>query len=301
MKYDDYATLLGFKKEKNVYILESNGFNVYLKNFQYMVLSIPSFYIPLDRPLDKEEIKKVTIASFNNACSAYSLGNKKDTLIVTLPEGNKTKEKKVNLSKDMIDSVTKALKEDGYLPMKLCPICHKEASYGIFLDNYSPIHEECVDTYINKIKEKIKEEEGFKPSYIFTILFTILGAIIGLLPALLLGIFKYDYFAGLLALVPILATVGYYLGHSPSKKWLKIVSSLIVFSIVIGFLAFIIPYMANKNELTLSKYLFNGLKGFRKLIFGFILAFGGFGGTKFIDKFKPNYKKELAIYEKEED
>ena len=300
MKYDDYASLLGFTKEKNVYILESNGFKVYLKDFQYVVLNIPSFYIPLDRPLDKDEIKKMTSVSFNNACAPYSLGNPNDTLIVTLPEGNKTKEKKIETSKEMIENVTKALKEDGYMPMKLCPICHKVAEYAIFGDNYSPIHEECINTYINKLKEKTEENKGFKASYILAILFVLLGTIIGILPALLLSIYTYNYFAGLLALVPILSTLGFFISKAPSKKWLKITCGLIVFVLTISFLAFAIPYMAKCKELSLFDYMFKkGFVGLRKAILGLILAFGGFGGIKFLDKFKKDYKKELAKFEEQ--
>lgn len=298
MKYDDYAHLLGFQKEGNVYILEANGFKVYLRDWQYMVLAIPSFYIPLDRPLDKEEIKKVTIASFNNACAPMSLGNPKDTLIVSLPEGNKTKDKKIETMKAMIEEVTKCLKEDGYLPMKLCPICHASAEYGIFGDHYCPIHEDCKNSYIEKLKDKVKEDTGFKASYILSILFAIIGAAIGLLPALFLTIYKYNYFAGLLALVPILATIGFFFAKAPSKKWITITIGCIVFIIVLGFLGFALPYMAKMKELSFVDYMFkNGWVGFRKAIVGLILAFAGFGGAKFLDKFKKNYKKELEKFE----
>ena len=93
MKYDEYALSLGFTKHKNVYVLEMDGFKVYLRDWQYMVLTIQSFYIPLDRPLNKDMIKEIQFAALNNACAMASLGNKNDTLIITLPEGNKAKEK----------------------------------------------------------------------------------------------------------------------------------------------------------------------------------------------------------------
>ena len=43
MKYDDYATLLGFQKIKNVYILNKEGYSIYLRDWQYMVLNIPEY------------------------------------------------------------------------------------------------------------------------------------------------------------------------------------------------------------------------------------------------------------------
>ena len=40
--------------------------------------------------------------------------------------------------------------------MKECPICHQEASFGDFGDNYIPIHEECRNTYVNKLTNIVK-------------------------------------------------------------------------------------------------------------------------------------------------
>ncbi|MBQ9886760.1 MAG: CvpA family protein, partial [Lachnospiraceae bacterium] len=44
-------------KNKNVYILEQDGYKLYLKNYQYMILAIASIYIPLNKPLTKDLIK----------------------------------------------------------------------------------------------------------------------------------------------------------------------------------------------------------------------------------------------------
>jgi hypothetical protein len=53
MKYSDYAEGLGFIKNISIYVMEYEGFQIYLNRWQYMVSSIPSFFIPLDHPLDK--------------------------------------------------------------------------------------------------------------------------------------------------------------------------------------------------------------------------------------------------------
>lgn len=298
MKYDDYALSLGFKKEKNVYVMEKDGFKIYLRDYQYMILTIQSFYIPLDRPLTKEIIKEITLASFNNACAEFSLGNNKDTLIVTLPEGNKGKEKVQETIKDMINNVVSVLKEKGYNPMRICPICKKEASYDVFGNHFCPIHEECKNTYIEKLKEKVLENNGFNPKHLLAILFSLIGITLGLITPILLTIYLHDFFTGVLALIPILSTLGLWLSHTPSKKWIKITAGTLVFITIVTFLIIAIPYMAKSNDKELLDYMFkDGWVGFRKALFGGILAFGGFGGAKFLDKFKKDYSKELNTFE----
>lgn len=302
MKYDEYAESLGFLKHKNVYVMEMEGFQIYLKDWQYLVLSIPSFYIPVDRPIDKEMIKELQIRAFNNACSIQSLGNPNDTLIVTLPEGNKAKEKTQELMKDILKEVIGYLKEKGYNAMKLCPICHKEGEYNVFGDNYCPMHLECRNLYLEKLTEKAKEEKGFNKKYVFAILLSILGIGIGLITPILLTIYLHDFFTGVIGLVPIFATLGLWLSHAPSKKWLKITVGSLVFISVVTFLVIALPYLAKFSEdSTLTTYFFsNGWAGFRKALFGGILAFGGFGGAKFLDKFKKDYNKELKTFKEKE-
>ena len=121
MKYDDYIEGLGLKRNKNIYVMEKDGYYIYLKDWQYMVLNIPSFYIPLDKEITKDAIKALQVEALGNACAALSLGSKADTLIVTLPEGNKNK--KIDLMKEILNNVIECLKDMGYLPMHICPIC----------------------------------------------------------------------------------------------------------------------------------------------------------------------------------
>ena len=302
MKYDEYALSLGFTKHKNVYVLEMDGFKVYLRDWQYMILTIQSFYIPLDRPLNKDMIKEIQFAALNNACAMASLGNKNDTLIITLPEGNKAKEKTQETMKEMLKGAITCLKDNGYLPMSICPICKKEAEYDVFGSHFCPIHEDCRNSYIQKLEDLVKEDKSFNIKYVFAILFAVIGIAIGLITPILLTIFLHDYFTGVLALIPILATLGLFLSHAPSKKWVKLTVGGFVFISVITFLCISIPYMASFKEDSLYSYMFtNGWVGFRKAIFGFILSFGGFGGAKFLDKFKKDYKKELESFKEIEE
>lgn len=303
MKYCDYALDLGFTKNKNIYVMEHNGFKIYLKDFQYMVLSIPSFYIPLNQPLDKNMIKDLQFEALNNACAAVSLGSAMDTLVVTLPEGNKTKDKTKDTIKEMIENVTAYLKDNNFGPMEKCPVCKEDGEYQAFGLNYCPMHQECRNKYLEALKEKVNENKGFNIKYVLAILFVLLGIGIGLIAPILLTIYLHDYFTGVLALIPILSTLGLWLSHAPNKKWLKITVGALVFVSVITFLCISIPYMASfTEEKDLFSYMFkNGWPGFRKALFGGILAFGGFGGAKFLDKFKKDYSKELEALKENED
>ena len=302
MKYSDYAEGLGFIKNKNIYVMEYEGFQIYLKDWQYMVLSIPSFFIPLDHPLDKASIKDIQFEALNNACAAVSLGESMDTLVVTLPEGNKQKDKTKDTIKEMIENVVKYLKENNYGPMENCPVCKNKGEYQAFGSNYCPMHLECRNKYLDALKNKVNENKGFNIKYLLAIIYVILGIGIGLITPILLTIYLHDYFTGVLALIPILATLGLWLSHAPNKKWLKITVGALVFISVVTFLFISIPYMASfKEETDIFSYMFkNGWPGFRKALFGGILAFGGFGGAKFLDKFKKDYSKELEAFKENE-
>ena len=210
MKYDDYALDLGFKKIGKVYTFEAEEYIMYFKDWEYSLLNVPSIFIPLDRPLTKEKLDKLTKAASDNVCVSFSLGNENDTLIVTLPSGNKKKDSVKKLIIEEINNVVKVLKEDGYLKMRICPICHKEAEYMVFGDNYCPMHIECKEKYIMALKEKNKEESKLTYKYPLALLLTLIGALVGILPALLLTIFNKDYlFGGMVCFAPIIGTLLY--------------------------------------------------------------------------------------------
>ncbi len=299
MKYDDYALDLGFKKIGDVYYMEANGFIVYLKDWQYSMLKIPSFYIPLNQPLTKDVLKKMEKYALDNVVAAYSLSNDADTLIVSLADGNKKKESVQAIIKKQIESTTLGLIEEGYLKMSKCPLCGKETEYMLFGDNYCPMHIECRNDYINKLKDNLKKEDGFNKKYLLAIILAVIGSLVGIIPALILSITNYDYyFGGMLAFTPILAIIGYLVSKVPNKKWIKITIGLIVMLTILSFLGFAIPFMAYGKGLALDKYMFSGeWIGTRRLLFGVLLSFGGFGGVKMLDKYKKNSNDELKKFE----
>lgn len=296
MKYDLYASDLGFKKIDNVWTLEYNGYLLYLKDWNYMVLNIPSFYIPLDKEIKKEVLKEMEVASLDNAVSAISLnGSYLDTLIISLPDGKKTLPKVQLLIMNQINNVTKKLEELGFKKMTQCPICKKEAQYMKFIDNYCPMHIECKDNYLSELMKNNEENSKFSKKYIFMCLLVIIGALVGLVPALILTLLNYDYyFSGILALSPILAVLGFVLSKAPYNKFSKIFTGIVVFLSVIGFVSFAIPFMANGKEKSISEYLFSGKwVGARRILFGIIISLAGFGLMRYLKNFKKDTKKEI--------
>ncbi|MCR5232151.1 MAG: hypothetical protein K6B64_05845 [Acholeplasmatales bacterium] len=298
MKFEEYAENIGFTLDNKVYQRDIKGYKIYLKNYQYMILSVPSFFIPLDKELTKEEIKILQDAAYANACFKGTTTTKGDTLIVTLPEGNKLKEEKQKIMDEILNNVIKTLEEDNYKPLSVCPICKNEASYSSFGDSFIPIHEECKNNYLNQLKEKANNQKGFKLSYLFAIILAILGTSLGLLTAFLLAFFNKDYFTGLIALGPILGATSTLLAKAPKQKVLDIIIGSIICLMVLGMVLFTILYIPSQTEVSIQSYIIdNGAIGLRKIIFGSILSLAGFGILKFLSKFKINYQEELKKFD----
>lgn len=294
MKYDEYANLIGFSKIDKVYVRLENDFYVYLKDWDYLIYKIASFYIPLNKQISKDELKKLQDAAAGNVGTLYSLGEKNNTVIISLESGNKLKDSVVDNINLEIRNVCIELKRMGYSQMECCPICHKEAEYNVFGSNYCPIHNECKNNYLNELIKLNDSSKKFNKFDFFAILFGILFSVVGLIPALLLCLFNHNYFSGIICLIPIGAAFGYYLSKCSSKKITRYFIGSFVFILVIGFSIFAIMNMANYFDESIIDYCFKGkMLGLRKIIFAVILSFGGFGGCKMIDKFKRNYQKEL--------
>ena len=295
MKYDNYAPKLNFNKNKNVYERKVDGFKVYLKDWQYMVLSIASFYIPTDKEILSGDKKKIE-AEIDNACALYTVSNTNDTLIVTLSDGKKDSDKTLDAINKEIEDTVKLLKEMGYNPMKVCPICKKEAEYLEFGDDFIPMHEDCKASFVEKLEAKVKQESGFNIKYVISILLSILFAGIGIIPAILWTYFGHDYFTLVIVLSPIGSVLGYYLSHATPRRWLRIVTGIIPLIIIACFMVFAFNYIAEYKEMTIGAYLGNFKYGLRKLIFGSILAFAGFGLTRYIYKFQHDNAKRLKKF-----
>ena len=278
MKFEEYAEKIDFELENKVYQRDIKGYKIYLKNYQYMVLSVPSFYIPLNKEITKEEIKELQYAAYANACFKTTTATKGDTLIITLPEGNKLKPEKIKIMQEILDNVVNTLIEDGYKPLSICPICKNDATYSAFGDMFCPIHEECKVNYLSNLKTKAEKEKGFKISYLFTILLSLFFTALGLLTAFLLVYFNKDYFTGLLVLGPIFGSISTIIIKTPKIKSLNIIIGTIISLLVLGVLIFSIIYIPTSTEKSISSYIIdNGAVGLRKLIFGSIISFSGFG------------------------
>lgn len=294
MKIEEYGQLLKFELKSNVFVLEVNGYNVYLKEWQYVIMNIPSFYISVDKEITKEELKRLEQAALNNACALSTVSNKNDTLIITLPEVKRDQEKFVENCNNILSRVTKLLKLDGFNNLSLCPVCHKEALYDNFMGSYIPLHLECKEKVKNNLLKKIEEEKGFKWSYVLAIFMSLAMGVIGLLPSFFLAIYKFDYFTPLIVLCPILMVSGLFISRAPLKKWLKIIIWICCVGLIVAFDIYTLPIMARGRNLAFKDYIFgNGWVGFRKILFTSIFALGCLGMMKFISKFRPNYQEQL--------
>lgn len=294
MKIEEYGQLLKFELKSNVFVLKVNGYNVYLKEWQYVIMNIPSFYISVDKEITKEELKRLEQAALNNACALSTVSNKNDTLIITLPEVKRDQEKFVENCNNILSRVTKLLKLDGFNNLSLCPVCHKEAPYDNFMGSYIPLHLECKEKVKNNLLKKIEEEKGFKWSYVLAIFMSLAMGVIGLLPSFFLAIYKFDYFTPLIVLCPILMVSGLFISRAPLKKWLKIIIWICCVGLIVAFDIYTLPIMARGRNLAFKDYIFgNGWVGFRKILFTSIFALGCLGMMKFISKFRPNYQEQL--------
>ena len=128
--------------------------------------------------------------------------------------------------------VVKLCKIENYKPLNVCPICKLEAPYNRFGDNYTPIHEECLNAHKEKLIELVEQDKKVTTRHFISILVSLLTSLIGLLPALLLCIFNHDYPTPLLALVPLFSVGSYYFINASPKKFLKIVFQKLVLQLI---------------------------------------------------------------------
>ncbi len=297
MKIEEYSESLGFKKDNNSYILDINGFRVYLKYWNYLLYKIPAFYIPVNEEVTKNEIKRIENSVFGNVCSIGKFNNKKNILIVTLEDGKKNNLEVINKIKEEINNAVSKLKEDGYTPMKLCPICNNKAEYKSFIDISLPIHDNCLKEYKNNIEEIVKENNKINIKNILLTLLGVSASIIGIIPALLFMIFTNNYITVLLALSVILLTLTYKLFKLPNGKIYNIILGISNFIIVFSFVIYSLFYISSNLEISTLDYLINNnLEGIRKIIFGLLFSIGGFGSLKIINRLGENYKEVLEKF-----
>ena len=300
MDYQEIAKQLSFEEKEGIFVKKINEYYLYLKDWEYMVLNIPSIFVYLDKELTKEELKRVEIAALNNACSIDSVNNKKNILIVSLPEGKKDEEY-FNKCNTIIERVIKILSNDGYGPGRNCPLCDKEGEYHRYLNHYVPLHSACRDEKLEEVKKICKLEDTFSKHYVFAVLLSLIVGIVGLIPACLCVYYNYEYFSPLLILVSLFIVGINFLIKTPRNKKLMLVLNFIPVVLIVIFNIFSLPYMARGNEMTFLQYLISDfILGIRKILFTTLLSFGGFGLNKTFAKFLPNNQKEKELLEAEQ-
>lgn len=298
MNYEKYAHLIGFNNINGIYVREENGFKVYLKDWQYLIYGFPAFYIPLNKQITKEELKRIEKASLDNVGAMYSLGDKNNTLIMSLQDGKKDDEKVVSIINEEIVRVCKLLKADGYLKMEECPVCKKNGEYGTFGDDYCPIHNECNNKHIEHIKELSKKESEFNYKCILLVLLVLAVALISTIPFILLVTLMSKIKAALLALVTISSLATYYFVKVPNQKWMRYSISLIIFLVIISTGSYGFYYIINENSTNFIELIKEDMGLLVDLFFIILLSMGGIGGIKFLNKFKKNYTLELKKFDR---
>lgn len=293
MEIKECAEPLNFTSIGSIYVRESDGFVIYLKKWQYLLLEIPSFFIPLNRGVEKSKLKGYEQAALSNACALATVREKNDVLIVTFPEGKMT-EDWIDRCEQMLSRVLRLLRLEGYKKMERCPVCGKEANYGAFMKNYVPIHRECHRRFLQDLEKKISDRKKGRFKQMISPFLSLLFASLGLVPAFLCCYFLRSYFTGLIVLVPLGSLAGYMIGGRSSSRNIRWIAGLIPPIAILIFDIFSLPYMA--GDLSLKAYFFSGSWiGFRKVLFTGILSFSAFGGMRMIDRMLPNEERKLEL------
>lgn len=295
MKYEEFAELMGFERKGSIFYKTIDGYNVYFKDYQFLTLTIPSIFIPLDKELSKEYIKKLTHSVDDNFCAMYGLNNKMNIAVVSLIEGSMLKEENRLKLEEEINLAINTLKADGYTPMTKCPFEDVETPYIGFGEDYVPVSRSVLDKTISNLEEKVNSASNKRS--ILSVVLSLIFASIGMLPALLLCIFNDYYFTGFAVLMPLGSVLGYYLSKAQSKKWLKLTTAIIGAVFILCFTSWSIPHMASARGLSLVKYMtYHKYQGIRKALFSLVLCYSGFGSVKMLDKKKVDYKRILDTF-----
>jgi len=300
MEFKEYALDLEFELNENIYFKQKKDYFLYLKNWKYFMLSIPSLYIPININIksNKDLLKKVEQAALNNACAFEKINDKCGMIVVTLPDGNKKNEQFVETYNNIEKRVIKLLEIENIPPLNVCPICFKEGKRHSFLGNYVPIHEECFKKHYHKLEKEINNS---KDKDILFLLSSLLFSCIGLIPVILVTYYLHGYFSPLILFSPLGVLLSVILFKFPKRKWVKIVACLIPSVLILIFNVFSIPYMAMKNEMTLSEFFFTGgFEGLRKIVITTLISFSPFGLLKMINNLVPNKREELIALQNDE-
>lgn len=292
MKYEDFYKKLNFTKLNNCYYLNKDGYLFYLKDYE-SVLTIKSFYVTLNEEIKKEHLKEFTLAAFENVCFAKTNESNNDTLIITLPSSAKVNEGFINSCLNVINAITKKLKELGYTPKTRCLYCHDEAEYNTFNDEYLPLHNECKEKIKEEYQQKLDKQNKEKYRYLISLAFSLMIACLAFFVNYFITYYSNMIITPLLLLITFGSFFGLHLSNAKNDK----ISYLITFIISINFVALFnflaFSHLANIKELTFLQYLNQNTWHFiRKILFSILFIFAGFRIYKmFFAKKHPNFEK----------
>ncbi len=294
MKFEDFASLIGFKKLNNSYYLEKNNYIYYLKEYESFI-KIKSFYVSLNEEIKNEHLKEFTTVAFENVCYLTSLESKNDTLVITLPTSMKINEGFINSCINILTAITLKLKELNYTPKTRCLYCHKEASLNTLNEAYLPLHNECKEKIKEEYIELINKENKEKYRYLLNILFSLLICTIGILINYLITYSFNVIITPLLLLITFGSFMGLHLSKASNNKLSYLFTFIISLNFIVLFDILAFNHLANVNELGFVEYFNeNTTYVIRKIIFSLIFILGGHRLYQmFFAKKHPNFSKLL--------
>lgn len=294
MKIKDFAEQINFKKLNNSYYYEKDNFFFYLKEYE-SIIKINSFYVSINEEINPEHIKEFTKAAFDNVCYLASKESKNDTLIITLPSSLKINEGFINSCINIINSITKKLKELNYTPKTRCLHCHIDAEYNTLNDNYLPLHNDCKEEIKKEYQIQIDKENKEKFRYLLNIIFSLLIGGIGCIINYLLVYFFNVIITPLLLIVTFGSFYGLHLSKVKNNKISYVFTFLISLNFIVLFNLLAFNYLSSSQNLSFKEY-FNENTWYviRKLFFSLLFIFGGYRLYKmFFAKKHPNFVELL--------
>ena len=292
MKYEEFYEKLNFTKVNDCYFLNKDGYHFYLKDYESF-MKIKSFYVTLNEEIKKEDLKVFTDAAFENVCFSKTNESNNDTLIITIPSSMKVNEGFLNACTNVLNSITKKLKELGYTSKTRCLYCHNDANYNRIGDEYLPLHDECKNKIKEEYEQKLEKQNKEKYRYALSFIFSLLIGALGFFINYLITYYTQMIITPLLLLITFGAFYGLHLSNVKNDKLSYLITFIVSINFIVLFNYLAFSHLSNSLELSFNEY-FNQNTWFfiRKVLFSTLFIFAGFRLYKMLlSKNHPDFKQ----------
>lgn len=263
MKFLDFAQKGGFNNLDGIFVKESNGFHIMLKEFPQGYIKVLGAVVFLKNNVTKEQLKqlreKVGTRKIN-----YAYPKTSNVLVYLLDDlYGIVKEEKLQKVLNNLSLFTNALNEFGFSELDKCIFCESEKeeeqlSFGSYNGFYVPMHHSCKEEAKNKVQEAIKKDYALnKDKYPISFL---LACVAGFITVILINVISMLLLNGTVyamsyALIPIASYFAYRLGKAPRDK--KMVILIIIASVLSTLIVDCVFYVldAIAQDLTLGQYI----------------------------------------------